>query len=250
MRPILFHLGPFPVFAFGFLVATGVSLSLILMARKARRTGFPPGDMSFDMVLVTVASGFLGARIYYVLQNLSGYLQNPLQLIAVWEGGLIFYGGQVGALLGILIYFKLKKIAPLKGLDFVLPYVALSHAFGRLGCFMNGCCYGKACDLPWAIQFPDLPYPVHPTQLYEAALNTVLFLFLIWRDEKKRFDGEVTLLYFASYAVIRFGIEFARADNPFWGLLTINQWISLAVFLAAGICYAFLNSRIHRRSPR
>ena len=237
MRPVLFSIGPLPVYAFGFLVASGVLLSLVLMNRKARRTGFPPGDMAFDMVFVTVLAGFLGARLYYVLQNAGWYFRNPLQIFALWEGGLIFYGGQAGALLGIWIFFKAKKIAPLKGLDFILPYVALTQAFGRIGCFLNGCCMGKACDLPWAVRFPELPYPVHPAQLYEAVSDLGLFLFLNARYDKKRFDGEITALYFAGYALIRFAVEFLRADNPAWGVLTINQWVSVGVFVAAAGFY-------------
>lgn len=240
MSPILFHLGPLPVFSFGFLVACGVLLSISLMSRKAQKTGFPPGDMSSDMVFVSVGTGFLGARFYYVLQNLDWYAKNPGQIFAFWEGGLIFYGGVFGAFLGLWAFCRFKKASFAKSLDFILPYVALTHAFGRLGCFMNGCCYGTACDLPWAVQFPDLPAPVHPTQLYEAALDLGLFLFLSRRYNQKRFDGEVALFYFIFYAAIRFFIEFFRADNPSWAMWTLNQWASFAVFLAAACFYLLI----------
>jgi phosphatidylglycerol---prolipoprotein diacylglyceryl transferase len=239
MRPILFHLGPLPVFSFGFLVACGVLLSLTLMTRRSRKTGFPAGDTAADMVFASVGSGFLGARLYYVLQNLSWYLQHPAQIFAFWEGGLIFYGGVAGAFLGLWIFTKIKKISFAKSLDFILPYVALTHAFGRLGCFMNGCCYGTACELPWAVQFPNFPGPVHPTQIYEAILDLGLFLTLNARYPQKRFDGEIAVLYFIFYAAIRFFIEFFRADNPEWAMWTLNQWASLFVFLTAAGFYLF-----------
>lgn len=238
MKPILFYLGPLPLYSFGLMVAIGVMLSLWLMNRTARRTGFPEGEGSFDMVFASVLSGFLGARIYYIFQNLDWYLENPVHIFALWEGGLIFYGGMISAFLGLWLYLRYKKTPLAKGLDFILPFVSLTHGFGRIGCFLNGCCYGKLCAFPWAVKFPELDHPVHPTQLYEAAFDFMLFLFLRNRYEKKRFEGEVTVLYFSLYAAARFLVEFVRDDNPFWGLFTVNQWISIAIFVPAVLFYA------------
>lgn len=220
------------------MVALGVMLSLWLMSRVARRTGFPEGEGAFDMVFASVLSGFLGARIYYIFQNLAWYLENPAHIFALWEGGLIFYGGMISSFLGLWLYLRYKKTPLAKGLDFILPYVSLSHAFGRIGCFFNGCCYGKLCTLPWAVKFPELGHAVHPTQLYEAVFDFALFFFLTRRYEKKRFEGEVAALYFSLYAVARFLVEFVRDDNPFWGFLTVNQWISVAIFIPAVLFYA------------
>ena len=237
MRPILFHLGPLPIYTFGFLIALGVFISLQWMAQRARKMGFPPGDTAFDMVFITVVVGFLSAQFYYVLQNFDGYRDQPLKIFALWEGGLIFYGGVFGSFLGLWGFLRWKKIPFSKGLDFILPYVALTHAFGRLGCFFNGCCYGKACDLPWATAVPGVAGKVHPTQLYEAFLDLMLFLFLNNRYPKKRFDGEVAALHFAFYAMIRFTVEIFRAEPIFAAGLTRNQWISLAVFIGAAFFY-------------
>lgn len=245
MRPVLFHLGPFPIFSFGVMVALGVLLSLFLMGRKSRRTGFPGGDLAFDIVFTVVLVGFLGARILFVWQNWDWYEQNPLKIFAIWEGGLVFYGGLISAFLGTALFCRFKKISFLKVLDFMLPYVALTHAFGRLGCFLNGCCYGRVCSLPWAVQFPELPHAVHPAQLYEASLDFLLFLFLNWKYDNKHFQGEIAALYFTLYALIRFTVEFFRGDNPFVGALTIYQWMSLPLMTLGALAYYFLKRKDH-----
>ncbi len=242
MKPILFHIGSLPLYSFGLMVALGVMCSLWLMSLRARKTGFPEGDGAFDMVFVVVISGFLGARLYYIIQNMEWYFRHPIKIFALWEGGLIFYGGLIASFFGLWIFLRFKKVSFAKGLDFILPYVALSHAFGRIGCFFNGCCYGKVCHLPWAVSFPEIPHPVHPTQLYEAAADLILFLFLNFYYGKKRFDGEIAAFYFMIYAFIRFGVEMFRDDNPLLGILTVNQWVSALVFLT-GLTIYFLNRK-------
>lgn len=234
MKPVLFSLGPLAVYSFGFMVALGVFVSLYLMSRLRRKTGFPPsGQDTMDLVFVTVLAGFTGGRLLYLLQNWDWYLQHPLKVFAVWEGGLIFYGGVFGSLLGLFLFCRARKISYVKSLDFLLPHVALTQAFGRIGCFLNGCCYGKACNLPWAVGFPELPEAVHPAQLYEALFDFVLFFFLRAVYLKKKFDGQTLTLYFCLYAAGRFALEFLRADNPVLFFLTYNQWISVATFILA-----------------
>lgn len=234
MKPILFSLGPFHVYAFGLMVAVGALLSFRLMLRRARQEGFPTSDQVSDLVAVTLFGGFLGARLLYVFENAAWYWKHPLKIFLLWEGGLVFYGGVAGSMLALYFYLRSKKMPYWKGLDFLLPYVALTHAFGRLGCFLNGCCYGRVCRLPWAVQFPELPEPVHPVQLYEAFFNFCLFLFLRFHYSRRRFEGEISALYFMGYALGRFLMEFWRGDNPAWFFLTVNQWISAGIFLAAG----------------
>ncbi len=236
MRPVLFHIGPLPLYSFGFVISLGLILALYLMSRRSKRTGFPLNDDASDLVFITVAAGFLGARIQYIFQNADWYLEHPLKIFAIWEGGLIFYGGMISSLIVLAICMRAKKIPFLKGLDFLMPYVAMVHAFGRIGCFFNGCCYGKVCDLPWAVRFPGLESAIHPTQLYEAVFDFLLFIFLNKRYETKRFEGEISCLYFVIYPAGRFIIEFFRTE-PSWMFFSWNQWISLATFAVAGIIY-------------
>lgn len=248
MRPLLFQIGPVPVYSFGAMIALGVLLSIYLMSRRTRLGGFPDQDKAVDMVFVTVLSGFLGARLYYIFQNFSGYLQNPLMVFAFWEGGLVFYGGVVGALLGIFIFSQIKKQSTLQSLDFLLPYVALTHAAGRVGCFLNGCCYGKVCDFPWAVKFEETASAVHPVQLYEAVFNILLFLFLNWKYGRKHFKGQIAALYFMGYAIGRFVMEFFRGDNPLIFSLTHNQWFGCILFLFAAAFYGF-KSKASSKEP-
>ncbi len=234
MKPVLFYIGPLPVFSFGTLIALGVFLSLFLMNRKSKRTGFPASpELIADLVFAGVFSGFLGGRLFYIFENGAYYWREPLRIFALWDGGLIFYGGVAGALLGLFWTFQIRKISYWKGLDFLIPYGALIHAFGRVGCFLNGCCAGKVCDLPWAVTVEGVK--LHPVQLYEAAFNFLLFLFLNARYEKKKFEGEIIALYFILYAAGRFVFEFFRV-NPGW-ILSYNQWESLALLSAGGIIY-------------
>ena len=229
MKPILLSFGHFHLYSYGLMVATGVLIALLLMLRRARQDGFPTTNDVYDLVFVTLLTGFLGARTFYVIQNFNWYSANPGKILAFWEGGLIFYGGLIGSFLGVCFFLKAKRISLGRGFDFLMPFIALAHAFGRIGCFLNGCCYGKVCDLPWAVTFPHLSFPVHPTQLYEAAYNFFLFLFLYRRYPQRKFVGEISALYFSGYAIGRFLIEFWRADNPIWNGLTSNHWVSIAI---------------------
>jgi phosphatidylglycerol:prolipoprotein diacylglycerol transferase len=239
MKPILFSLGPFHLYSFGLMVALGVLLSLYGMLRRAKHDGFPPDPNDvYDLVFVTVLVGFLGARLFYVFQNFDWYLQHPLRIFAFWEGGIVFYGGFIGAFAAIVITAKVKQFFILRVFDFLFPFVALSHAFGRMGCFLNGCCYGRLCNLPWAVSFPGIAGTRHPTQLYEAFYNLCLFFYLNARYKKRQFQGEITGLYFVLYGIGRFVIEFWRADNPFLGVLTWNQWLSLFIILAGSLFFA------------
>ena len=247
MKPILFHIGPFAVYSFGALIALGVFLSLFLMGRKSKRTGFPATpELAADLLFAAVFSGFLGGRLFYVFENPAVYLHAPWKIFALWEGGLIFYGGVAGSLTGLFWVMKIKKIPYWKGLDFLIPYVALTHAFGRIGCLLNGCCAGKPCDLPWAVTGDGAR--LHPVQLYEAAFNFLLFFFLNARTEKKKFDGEIISLYFMIYAAGRFIFEFFRI-NPGW-ILTWNQWESVALLLAGAVIYKCHSERSEESSGR
>jgi phosphatidylglycerol---prolipoprotein diacylglyceryl transferase len=197
--------------------------------------------MSF-MILVW---GFLGARLFYVVQNFAYYAAEPFKFFAVWEGGLIFYGGAISAFLGLLLTARKKKWPFWKTLDFLVPYGALTQAFGRIGCFLNGCCFGKACNLPWAVRFPELPYAVHPTQLYEAFYDIMLFAFLTARRKRVRFEGEITLLYLLLYGIGRYMIEFMREPSWMWMGLTSNQWLSIAIIIAAFIVFQSRRRKAH-----
>lgn len=244
MKPILFSFGALHLYSYGLSIALGVLLSLFLMKRRALKEGVLKPEEVFDMAFGILVWGFLGARLFYVAQNLAYYAAEPLKIFAVWEGGLIFYGGAIAAFLGLGLMARKKKWPFWKILDFVVPYGALTHAFGRIGCFLNGCCFGKACELPWAVRFPELPYAVHPTQLYEAFYDLVLFAFLIQRGKRVRFEGEISLLYLLLYGMGRYAIEFLREPGWMWMGLTSNQWISVVIMMAAFILFQYRKRKV------
>ena len=238
MRPILFSFGFLHLYSYGLCIALGVLLSLFLMKRRALKEGFPPKTEDiFDMAFVVLVWGFMGARLFYILQNLGYYVSEPLKIFAVWEGGLIFYGGALAGFAGFTWVVRKKKWPFWKMMDFIVPYGALAHAFGWIGCFLNGCCYGKVCDLPWAVRFPEGVAAVHPTQLYEAIFDLGLFFFLRFRSKRSKFEGEIGLLYFLLYGMGRYLIEFLREPSWSWLGLSSNQWLSAGIIIVTVILF-------------
>lgn len=246
MKPILFDFGAFQLHSFGLLVALGFISGTWLAARRAKVAGIDPiaiQDIVFPWLLV---GGLVGARILFVISYWDReFASRPLsEAFAIWKGGLVFYGGLIGATLAGIVGVRRRGLPLWKTADALTPGLVLGHVFGRLGCLLNGCCFGRTCELPWAIRFPadhsTRGLPVHPAQLYEALLNLALCGFLVWwHDRKKRFDGQVFALYLLTYAVIRTVSEYFRGDyavqsTPAAGVFTPGQSTS-ALILAAGI---------------
>src|SRR5260370_20512975 len=158
----------------------------------------------------------------------------------VHHGGLVYYGGLIGAVLGGLIYLKWKKLPVWKVADILAPSIALGYAFGRIGCLMNGCCYGRQCALPWAIHFPSThstyPHGVHPTQLYESGLSLLLYAGLAWLYRRKKFDGQVFAAYLVCYAPLRSFVELFRGDYAPTQLYLVHftpaQLVSIAILVS------------------
>jgi phosphatidylglycerol:prolipoprotein diacylglycerol transferase len=168
----------------------------------------------------------------------------------VQKGGLVFYGGFIGACIATIIYSRIKKIKLWKLADAFAPSIALGHAFGRIGCLMTGCCFGKACSAPWAITFPvghethpvgSSAIPVHPTQIYESVLNFGLYLFLAWMYRRKKFDGQIFALYLVCYAILRSVVELFRADYArseyVFGVISPGQFVSIFIITAGAILF-------------
>jgi len=243
MNPVLFSLGSLHIYAYGTMIAIGVILAVQLMTRRCRiESGLTP-PVVYDLVFTILVTGFFGARIFYVIENFPAYAGRPFSAFAFWEGGLIYYGGVIAAFAGVFFFSRIKKIGFVHMLDFSLPYIALVHAFGRIGCFLNGCCHGKVCDLPWAVKFPHLADKVHPTQLYEVALNLILFFALYRFYPKRRFNGEIAGFYFLFYGTGRFIIEFWREQYSSWLLFSWNQWVSLGLIALGAIFLRPLRSK-------
>ncbi len=237
MRPVLFHIGPLSIYTYGFCVAFGVLLAVFLMQRRSSDEGWT-ADEVLDLVLLFTLVSFVGARIFYVVQHWDYYAHNPSEIIKIWEGGVVFYGGVIAGLVFLWAYPRKKGWSPLKVMDFFAPFIIMAHGFGRIGCFLNGCCYGKEFFSPWSVRYSFLTFPVHPVQLYEAVLNFTAFFILLAIHARKKFHGETTLAYFLIYGTGRFFLENFRGDNmPFLAGLTLPQLISTVFAAASALVY-------------
>jgi len=228
---------------YGIAVVCGFVVGLWTASRRAVRDRIAPEAVA-DLGLWLMIGGVTGARLWYVVAFWRDeFASRPLwETLAIFHGGLVFYGGLAGASVATILYAQKRKLPLWKLADALAPSIALGHFFGRVGCFINGCCYGSPCALPWALRYRDVPYdnpgePLHPVQLYEAALNLVLYLLLASQYQRKRCDGQTFAYYLAGYGVVRFTVEFFRGDyavHYLGGWATPGQIGSL-IALAAGV---------------
>lgn len=240
MNEIAFRLGSLEVHWYGIFVAAGFLAGIWTAGVRGRRDGLNPETIT-DLGLWIFGGAFIGARILYVITFWSQeFAGQPLWKMVTVRSGFVFYGGLIGATLAGLGYAAWKRLPTWKLADALAPSIALGHALGRLGCLMTGCCYGKACTLPWAITFPyghpAHPAAVHPVQVYESLLNFALFGGLAWLHRRRKFEGQVFATYLLAYAVVRTLTEMFRGDYParqLTGWVTPAHWVSLLI-LAAG----------------
>lgn len=255
MHPIVFKIGPLTIHTYGVLVAAGFLLGLALAIRQAKKEGIP-ADKIVDLGFYILISALIGSRLFFVVINAEHYLRNPIDIVKIWEGGLVFYGGILLAIPTAHWYIKKNKLGVWSTADIFAPSIAIAHAIGRLGCFSAGCCYGKPAEgLPWAVTFTDpeclarLGMPLHPTQLYESLGELINFLILITLRRYKSFNGQLFFTYLLLYSVLRFIIEFFRGDVD-RGLITSSisfpQGISILIFLIAIIGLVVLKKRSSR----
>lgn len=252
MHPILFEIpridlgswviGPIPIRLYGLMIGIGFLLGITLASRRAKKEGINP-ELILDMGVYLLLAAIIGSRALYVATTLREFTANPLDAFAIWKGGLVFYGGLLAAVPTGIWYVKKHSLPVWKTADIMAPSISLGHAFGRLGCFFAGCCYGAPCSGPACITFTD-PHslapagiPLFPTQLMESAGELVIFGLLLTLRRYKRFDGQVFAVYLLLYAVLRFTIEFFRGDVArgvyFGGLISTSQIIAILIAMAA-----------------
>ncbi|MFQ6067156.1 MAG: prolipoprotein diacylglyceryl transferase [bacterium] len=233
MHPILFKVGPFVIHTYGVFVTLGFLLGLSSFLYAARKKNLEEGKM-LGLSFWVVVSGIAGARIFYVLDQLQWYFERPQDILRIWQGGLVFYGGFLFALIASLCFIRHHHLPFWDIANISAPSLALGMSIGRIGCFFNGCCYGK--PWPWGLIFsPDSAagavfpnQPLFPTQLISSANLLVIFFILIVLRSRQSLTHHVFLWFLILYSVHRFLVEFIRADYPeILFHLTVPQFISI-----------------------
>lgn len=231
MHPIICAIGPFTVYSYGLMLALAFITGQYLAVRQAKQEGLEP-EKIFNFLFLCVIFGIAGARIFYVVENLRYYLANPIEVIMLQHGGLSWFGGLILGVASGLLYLKKHDMPVYRTLDLVAPFLALAQAIGRIGCFLNGCCYGKPSD--WCCYLPARGEVLIPIQAYSGILLALIFIALRFLQDRPHRLGEIFFTYLLLYSVKRFFIEFWRGDNPvvLWGL-TLFQVLSIVVFFLA-----------------
>lgn len=259
MRSVLFQVGPLAIRGYGLMLALSFLIGIGWAMRRARRSGMDPNRVS-DLSLYLILSAILGARLFYVVFHWEEFASDPWSIINPFQegggiglSGLVFYGGLILALLTSVLYTRLRGLPFWKIADLFAPSIALGLGLTRIGCFLNGCCFGKACTLPWGMVFPqDSPAghvfpdtPIHPTQLYEMAYGLVIAGIIVGMERFKRFEGFTFALLIGLYGIARFLVDFVRYYDsmllPVDGVqITVNQVISLGLILLSIVLFAVL----------
>ncbi|MFH1653010.1 MAG: prolipoprotein diacylglyceryl transferase [Pseudomonadota bacterium] len=252
MHPVLINIpffGGLTIHTYGFMVALGFLAGILWIRFESKRVGVDVSRM-LDLVFYLVLIGILASRLAHLLiSERADFFADPLLFFKMWRGGLVFLGGVIPAILVAVWYLRRHKMGFWKPVDILSPALALGHMFGRIGCLMAGCCFGKESSSKWCyIVFPNDPHTfapvgihIFPTQLIEALGEAVIFSILFVVSRKKRFDGQVFATYLILYSVLRFFNEMLRGDlirgfviEP-W--LSTSQFGSLLLFVAGLIIY-------------
>ena len=251
MYPVLFRIGPFTVHTYGVFVAMAFLSAIALALRDARREG-EDANKILDLCFYVIVAAIVGSRLLYVLVNWSTFRHDPFEILRIWHGGLVFYGGFIGAVTIALWYIRKNGLPLLKTLDIMAPPIAFGQFVGRIGCFFAGCCYGKTSDLPWAVTFTHPEslapkgVPLHPTQLYSSLNSLLIFMVLVGLRRIKRFDSQIFWSYVLLYGVTRSILEHFRGDERGMfveGMLSTSQLIGLTVAVIAIVMMIILKRR-------
>ena len=251
MYPDLFSIGPFSIghftigplilHTYGLFVALGFIAGILITIKLGKSAGISSNHV-MDMGFIIILSGLIGSRIVYIIINFSHYMANPLDMIKLWQGGLVFSGGLVAVIIVMLLYARHHGYNIWSIGDLWAPAAMIGQSIGRIGCFCAGCCYGKPTDLPWGITFTNpksiatLNIPLHPTQLYSSFSSFIIFIILIILYSKKKFEGQVFLWFLILHSTARLILERFRGDSRGVFLtneLTMTQFIAIIILISA-----------------
>ncbi len=264
MRQILFEIPgtPIKVFGYGLMLFFAFIGSMNIAARRAKREQIDP-EIVYDMAFFVFVGGLIGARLFYVVQYWGVKVRTFWEIFEIWNGGIVLYGSILGGTAAFFLYRMRRNFPLLPMLDVIAPALAFGIAIGRIGCFLNGCCYGDVCSLPWAVEFPknsppwdsevsrnlippsaESSLPLHPTQLYSTIDGLILMTLLLAYFPIRKRDGQVMGLLMLTYPISRFLIEQLRNDEGiFFAGMTISQVISLGIFASGLVFWLYLLTR-------
>ncbi len=242
----IFSIGPITIHGYGLMIAIGVLTALFIGERRARKRGMNPDEI-YNLTLWCAVLGFLGAKLLYCIIEWKSFIQNPLSLMR--SSGFVVYGGIIAGVLAGCAWCRIRKLVFLDYFDVVLPSVAVAQGFGRLGCFLAGCCYGRETDSALGIVFHNSQFAPNevkliPTQLISSAGMFIIAAILFWYAKEPRKQGTVGFLYLILYSIGRFAVEFLRNDHRgAVGIFSTSQFISIFIFLLGIGGFVFMSRR-------
>ncbi|MFN3840313.1 MAG: prolipoprotein diacylglyceryl transferase [Cyclobacteriaceae bacterium] len=239
MHPVLIDFGKFQIYTYGFMIAIGVVAGVAYLVKRGKKEVNLTFDHANNLFLLIFAAAFIGGKVFLFFEDPSRYAHNIRQLFT--GSGFVFYGSFLFAVPTMLWYFRRNKLPVYQMLDIMAVVTCLVHMFGRIGCFMAGCCYGLPTSSSFSVTFTNpacqakpLNTPLYPTQLMEAGFILFVIIILLWLRAKKQFHGQLFLLYLMLYATGRFVLEYFRGDSSrgyiIEGYITHSQAVALAVF--------------------
>jgi phosphatidylglycerol---prolipoprotein diacylglyceryl transferase len=257
--PVIFSIGPIQIRWYGliYVLAFVAAYFVIKRQEKRRPIGLAPRlvqDLIFHLVVGLIVGARLGYILFYQYMNLAEYLHHPLEIIAVWHGGMSFHGGLIGTAVAGWWFSKRRGFSLWAIADRVIVAAPIGLGLGRIGNFINGELFGRPSDVPWAMVFPGAgPLPRHPSQLYEAFFEgLVLFLILLWLSRRRMPDGFLLGTFLLGYGLVRFVLEFFREPDPQLGLIigsfTMGQGLCAAMIIV-GVCIS-VGMALHRRESK
>ena len=254
--------GGIKIFGYGTMLFLAFLASTNLAGRRARREKLDP-EVIYDLALMVFLGGLIGARTFYVIQYWGDKVHTLKDAFKIWEGGIVLYGSIIGGTIAFFGYRLLRPFPLRPFLDVVAPALALGIAIGRFGCYLNGCCFGDVCNLPWAVKFPEpsppwaahhaahlisgdarFSLPVHPTQLYSVVDGLLIMSLLLAYFPLRKRDGQVMALLMMTYPITRLLIEYLRSDElVFFAGMTISQNISIVLLACGALFWYFLSTQ-------
>jgi phosphatidylglycerol:prolipoprotein diacylglycerol transferase len=256
MFPDLISIGPLTIHTYGFFVALGFAMGIWTAVKVGKYRGVPSQQV-MDMAFVMIICAIAGSRLFYVIINFSYYWAHPLDIIKLWQGGLVFSGGLVATAAAMIWYLRRHHLSFWSTGDLWAPSLALGQAIGRIGCHMAGCCFGQPTGSSWGVVFTHpkslapLNVPLYPTQLLEAFGGLIIFLVLLFLHGKRRFEGQVFLWYLILHSTARLFIERFRGDER--GFIpgtdmSATQLVATILLLGSVTALLILRSRWERKN--